>query len=276
MSDRVGGPASTTAAEDARYSGDEPALTLRDVRAGYDGVEVLHGVSFTVMAGEIMALVGANGAGKTTVMSTVAGLMAPTAGSVAVLGTPVRYRRGDATAAALARRGLGLVPEDRGLFRELTVAEHLRLARPGRRGAAGRRDRSDGDRVFGDPIDGDRITHWFPQLQALHERRAGLLSGGEQQMLALAQALVRSPRVLLVDEMSLGLAPLVVRHLLEVLRDIAATTGTAMLIVEQHVDAVLDIADRGCLLRRGEVTIEGAAADLASRRDELAAGYLDR
>lgn len=237
-----------------------PALAVRGLVAGYDGVAVVHGVDLSVAPGEVVALLGANGAGKSTVLRTVSGLLPRLGGEVEVLGEPVPARRsvrgGDVV--ALVRRGLVHVPEDRGLFFDLTVAEHLRLAR--RRGRPSRTD----DELFG----------WFPVLKRLADRRAGLLSGGEQQMLALARALASAPRVLLVDEMSLGLAPIVVEGLLPVLRAIADATGTAMLVVEQHVGLVLEIADRGVVLQRGRVVDEGTAADLSARRATLEAGYL--
>jgi branched-chain amino acid transport system ATP-binding protein len=237
-------------------------LELRGLRAGHDGVPVVHDLDLTVGAGEVVALLGANGAGKSTTLLTVSGLLPRLAGEVRFAGRVVgsSRRASAAAAAALVRDGLAHVPEDRGLFFDLTVAEHLRL---GRRG--GRRGRSAGV---------DAVLERFPALPPLLHRRAGLLSGGEQQMLALATALVGRPRLLLIDEMSLGLAPLVVEHLLPLLRTVADDTGAGILLVEQHVALALAVADRAYVLQRGRLALAGAASDLAGRIDELQAGYL--
>ena len=235
-----------------------PPLEVRGLTAGYDGVAVVHGLDLTVASGEVVALLGPNGAGKSTALLTISGLLAPLEGEVRVAGRRVGgRRRATAAAAALNRDGLlALVPEDRGLFFGLTVAEHLRLARR----------RNDAGCV-------DAVLDRIPELGGLLDRRAGLLSGGEQQMLAVARALVGRPRLLLVDELSLGLAPVVVQRLLPVLRDAADETGCGVLLVEQHVALALSVADRGCLLQRGRIAVEGSATQLADRRIDIEASY---
>jgi branched-chain amino acid transport system ATP-binding protein len=237
-----------------------PALELRGVTSGYDGIPVVHDVDLTIAPGEVVALLGSNGAGKSTTLLTISGLLPRRSGELLVLGEPVPMRRRMRVrdVCAIAERGVAHVPEDRGLFFDLTVREHLRLGR--RRGAPGR------------PI--DELLEWFPALGRVVDRRAGLLSGGEQQMLALARAVATSPRLLLVDELSLGLAPIIVEQLLPVLRTVADSTGTAMLVVEQHVALVLEIADRAAVMRRGRIVGIGTASDLASRPDLIEAGYL--
>ncbi len=227
-------------------------LKMEGVSAGYDGVAVVRALDLHVDAGEVVALLGPNGAGKTTTLLTVSGLLAPLAGRLEVLGSPPSWRRPH----RVARRGVAHVPEDRSIFAHLTVRENLRLGR--RRGGA------ELERVFG----------YFPALEPLVDRRAGLLSGGEQQMLALGRALVSDPRLLLVDELSLGLAPIVVGELLPSLRRVAAETGAGILLVEQHVGAALEVADRAYVLSHGDLVLSGAAAELVGRRELLASGYL--
>ncbi|HWV84740.1 MAG TPA: ABC transporter ATP-binding protein [Capillimicrobium sp.] len=228
-------------------------LELQELDAGHGGVPVVRGLSLSVGEGEVAALLGANGAGKTTTLATAAGLLRPLGGGVALDGRAVGGLRADRA----ARLGLALVPDDRGVFGGLTVREHLRMGP--------RRDRA---RRLADA--------WalFPALEPLAGRRAGLLSGGEQQMLALARVLVRRPRVLMVDELSLGLAPRIAADILAALRRLADERGTAVLIVEQHVPLALGVADRAFVLRRGELALSGSAAEVAQRRDVLEASYL--
>lgn len=243
-------------------------LALRGLSAGYDGTTVVHDVDLDVTAGEVVALVGPNGAGKTTLLLTVSGLLPPLGGEIEVLGqiTTTRRRRRvqAATVAARARRGLAHVPEDRGLFFDLTAAEHLRLAAPRRRRPA----------QAPVPPTLDEVLDWFPVLRRVLNRRAGLLSGGEQQMLALARAVRSGPRLLVVDELSLGLAPLVVADLLPALAGIAHSTGAGVVIVEQHAAMSLAVADRAYLLAAGRIRASGSAASLAADPAVLAAGYL--
>jgi branched-chain amino acid transport system ATP-binding protein len=240
-------------------------LALRKLSAGYDGIAVVHELDLDIEAGEVVALLGANGAGKTTTLLTVSGILPRLGGELEVLGRavakPRRVRLPGAPSATgvwrRARGGVAHVPEDRSLFFGLTVAENLRVARHRRDHAAL-----------------DDVLDLFPALRALMGRRAGLISGGEQQMLALARALVSRPKLLLVDELSLGLAPIVVERLLPVVRTIATERGIAVLLVEQHVPMALVVADRAVVLRRGRVTVRGAAADLVGRPELLEASYL--
>jgi branched-chain amino acid transport system ATP-binding protein len=226
-------------------------LEISDLVVSYDATVVLRGVTVHVDAGEIVALLGANGAGKTTLLSTISGLLRPSSGSLDVLGDRAPHRHPH----AIARQGLAHVPEERAIFADLTVEENLRL---------GRRRRGPIDLAFG----------YFPALAELRRRRAGLLSGGEQQMLALGRAICSGPRLLLVDEMSLGLAPILVERLLPVLRAVARNTACGVLLVEQHVDLALDVADRAYVLGRGRVVLEGTARELRGQRRILESSYL--
>ncbi|MFC5676934.1 ABC transporter ATP-binding protein [Aeromicrobium endophyticum] len=226
------------------------AIELRDLRAGWRGVEVVHGLDLTVEAGEVALLLGPNGSGKTTTLLTVAGVLPAMGGSAHVLGKPVR---GGSPRRQVAR-GLAMVPEHRGLFSQLTGRENLRL-------------RSRGDRAAT-----SEALATFPALEPVLDRRAGLLSGGEQQMLALACALTRRPRALVIDELTLGLAPIVVKDILPVLRQVAST-GVAVLLVEQHVHAALAVADRCVILRQGRVAYSGSAAAVRDDPDVVEKSY---
>lgn len=229
-----------------------PRLAVTGLSVGYHGIPVVRDVDLHVGAGEIVALLGSNGAGKTTTLAAIAGLLRPLEGTVELDGESI----GGVPAQQLARRGVALVPEDRALFHELTTAENLRVA-------ARRHSGSDVD-----------VLDLLPELRKCLPRRAGLLSGGEQQMLAVGRALVSGPRLLVVDEMSLGLAPVVVERLLPVLRTVAARLGAAVLIVEQHVSLALDVAERAYVMAHGRVVVEGRTRELRSRRDLLMACYL--
>ena len=232
---------------------------VRDLSAGYRGVPVVRELNLEVRPGEVVALLGPNGAGKTTTLETIAGLNHPISGTVELSGEKV----GGTPAHLLAGRGLALVPEGRALFPGLTVREHLRLA-GGRGGGAGRRASTRED----------ELLEMLPELRKCLGRKAGLLSGGEQQMLAIGRALVTRPRLLLVDEMSLGLAPVIVERLIPILRRAADELGSSVLFVEQHVALALEVADRAYVLTHGRIGLEGPAAELRERRELLAASYL--
>src|SRR6516162_2148234 len=228
-------------------SGSGPALVLEELAAGYHEIPVIRDVNLQVGVGEVVALLGPNGAGKTTTLETIAGLNTPISGQIRLTGEDI----GGIPAHVLARRGVALVPEGRALFPGLTVREHLRLA---------------GGRDGGHE---QELLEMLPELRKCLQRKAGLLSGGEQQMLAIGRALVTRPRLLLVDEMSLGLAPVVVERLLPVLRRVADELGSSVLFVEQHVALALEVADRAYVLTHGRIGLEGPAAELRERRELL-------
>jgi branched-chain amino acid transport system ATP-binding protein len=234
---------------------------MRDVSAGYRGIPVVRELNLEVRPGEVVALLGPNGAGKTTTLETIAGLNRPISGTVELSGEAV----GGRPAHLLARQGLALVPEGRALFPGLTVREHLRLAggRASKKGASKKVASSE-----------EELLEMLPELRKCLGRKAGLLSGGEQQMLALGRALVTRPRLLLVDEMSLGLAPVIVERLVPILRRAADELGASVLFVEQHVALALEVSDRAYVLTHGRIGLEGPAAELRERRELLAASYL--
>ncbi len=232
------------------------ALACTGLDAGYDGIAVVHGLDLVVETGEVVALLGPNGAGKTTTLLTLSGVLPALRGSIEIGGVPFGSARSVARRTRTAvRHGVAHVTEDRGLFPGLTAREHLRLVT---------RDRDIVNRALAP----------FPPLQELLDRKAGLMSGGEQQMLAVARALAAQPAVLLIDEMSLGLAPIVVEQLLPVVRDIATELGAGVLLVEQQVPAALAVSARAYVLRRGRIVATGDAAVLAADRELLTSSYL--
>jgi len=221
-----------------------PLLELHDVEARYGAVRALHGVSLTVDEGQVVAVLGANGAGKTTTLRAISGTVRR-GGEIAFDG---RKLRGGPEGAA--RLGIAHVPEGRGTFAELDVLENLRL------GAYVRRDRA------GVKADVQRVTTYFPWIEARLHQHAGTLSGGEQQMLALARALMGRPRVLLLDEPSLGLAPLIVREIFNIVHELNAKEGLTVLVVEQNAKIALEVAERAYVLEVGRVAVEGTSAEL--------------
>ncbi|GJM39183.1 MAG: ABC transporter ATP-binding protein [Acidimicrobiales bacterium] len=231
-------------------------LSIHGLDAGYNGVPVVRGLDLEVAAGEVVALLGPNGAGKTTTLRTISGLLPVIQGSVDVAGEPTDSRR----PYKVARRGVAHVAEDRSLFPGLTVKENLRLS-PGLK----RRDRAAAY---------DRAVDVFPALGPLLNRRAGLLSGGEQQMLAVARGIITNPQLLLVDEMSLGLAPVIVEEMLPVVRRVADELNTAVVVVEQHIHLALELADRAVVLANGSVVLDGDAAALRDDPSQIEASYL--
>jgi branched-chain amino acid transport system ATP-binding protein len=227
-------------------------IKLDQVTAGHKGSPVVRNLDLTVAAGEVVALLGPNGAGKTTTLNTISGLLPLISGEAEVLGNRIDTLR----PWTQARRGLVHVPDDRSIFFGLTVRENLRV----------------GSRNAAEVI--DRVVGYFPALGPLLGRLGGLLSGGEQQMLAVGRGIAQNPKVLMVDEMSLGLAPLVARSLMPVMRRVADEQGIGVLIVEQHVQLALEVADRAYVLSHGQLRYQGAAAELAENRDLLEECYL--
>lgn len=225
----------------------ETLIEARGLSAGYGRMAVVRDVDLHVDAGEVVALLGANGAGKTTTLLTLAGELAPLRGEVRFLGeattSPMHVR---------CRRGLGFLTEERSVIMDMSVSDNLKLA----------------------GVAPSVAFENFPQLERLMGRRAGLCSGGEQQMLSLARALGRSPKVLLADELSLGLAPLVVANLLQAVRRAADSTGVGVLLVEQHVRKALSVADRVYVMERGQIVMSGTAAEAAEQLGRIEDAYL--
>ena len=228
----------------AEGNGAGPLLELREVRASYGSIRALHGVTLSVPERSIVALLGANGAGKTTTLKAISGSVRAT-GAISLGGRSLVGSSPSDT----ARLGVAHVPEGRGTMGSLTVAENLRL------GAYTRRDREVG-------ADLEKVYGYFPVLKDRRSRPAGLLSGGEQQMLAIGRALMSRPRLLLLDEPSLGLAPLIVKSIFRLVAEISRDSGTAVLLVEQNAVAALNVAQEAYVLEVGRVTVHGSAEEL--------------
>lgn len=230
----------------------DPVLECRRLSCGYGRLTVVRELDLVVARREVVAIIGPNGSGKTTLLSTIAGFVRPLEGQVLVRGQALR--RGNPTAAAAA--GVVLVPDDRSLFTQLSVLHNLKLAQ------------ARGGRTVDDVLD------LFPSLRRRVRSRAGVLSGGEQQMLTLGRGLMRPGHVLLIDEMSMGLAPAVVADLLPVLQHACRETDTAVLLVEQHAEVVETIADQIVVMVHGDVAYRGSAERAKQDRDTIEAAYL--
>ncbi len=224
-----------------------PLIGCTNLSTGYGEMAVVRNVDIRVDAGEVVALIGANGAGKSTTLLTLAGDLTPIEGEVQFLGQPSR-----APMHIRCRNGLSYLTEERSVIMNMSVADNLRLA----------------------DVPPETATELFPALEPILARSAGLCSGGEQQMLSLARALGSNPKVLLADELSLGLAPLIVAGLLKAVRSAADEQGIGVLLVEQHVRQALKVADRVYLMERGRIALSGAADEVRGQLDEIEAAYL--
>jgi branched-chain amino acid transport system ATP-binding protein len=229
----------------------EPLLELRGIRAAYERIEVLHGVDFEIPAGSVFAVLGPNGAGKTTMLRVAAGLHRPSGGDVYMAGRRVTGAKAD----ELARRGVCTIPEGRGIFPNLTVRENLRMMT-----------------YAGEELSEieEAAYQRFPRLKERRQQAAGTLSGGEQQMLSMSRALATRPALLLLDELSMGLAPLIVEQIYEVVAHVAKE-GVSILVVEQFAATVLGVADYAAIMVQGRVVKAGTPSEMES---ELSAAYL--
>lgn len=232
-------------------------LEVRDLHARYGNTKVLHGLNLDVAEGQVTALLGANGAGKTTTLRALCQLMVQTTGSIKLAGEALDTRNTE----QIARAGVGHVPDGRGTFMALTTEENLRLGAFSRASREGMAD------------DMEKVYQYFPRLRERHAQQAGTLSGGEQQMLAIGRALMGRPRLLLLDEPSFGLAPLVVKDIFAIMRRINQEQKVSILLVEQNAKLALDIADTAYLLETGRVVLSGPSSDMRSN-DAVRRAYL--
>jgi len=236
--------------------GKDALLQIENLQASYGRITALQDISFHVNFGEIVALLGANGAGKSTTLKSIMGLIQDTKGKINFNGENIRGKRTE----EIARSGIALVPEGRRVFPDLTVGENLRM------GAASRQDREAVSATY------DLVYDLFPVLKERHKYDAGTLSGGMQQMLVIGRALMAKPKIILLDEPSLGLAPIIVERIFELLARLPET-GVTMLIVEQSIDKALSLANRAYVLRTGQIVVSGTTDEIRKQSD-LRAAYL--
>ena len=229
-------------------------LSVSDIHVYYGAIHAVKGVSFEVNDGEVVALIGANGAGKSTILKTVSGLMHPRFGSIQFMGQDITH----ANAYKLVQQGLAHVPEGRRIFLQMTVQENLEM------GAYIRKELSRADL--------DRVFQQFPRLKERRKQTAGTLSGGEQQMLAMGRALMSHPKLMMLDEPSMGLAPILVEQIFDIIKELHKA-GTTILLVEQNASMALEVADRAYVLETGRIAMSGTGAELASS-DDIRKAYL--
>lgn len=246
----------STATASAARQGAAPLLSVAGLEVAYGGIRAIKGIAFDVCAGETVTLIGANGAGKTTTLRAITGLLAPAAGTIRFAGEDIT----GSSSFALVHKGLAMVPEGRGVFPQLSVAENLTM------GAYVRNDRT---QIAGDI---DRVYGLFPRLKERRAQTAGTLSGGEQQMLAIGRALMCRPKLLLLDEPSMGLAPVIVQKVFETVQAIAAE-GVTILLVEQNANLALQASSRAYVLESGSITLTGASRALLAD-PKVRAAYL--
>ena len=232
-----------------------PLLKVNDIHVYYGAIHAIKGISLEVKEGEIVTLIGANGAGKSTTLNTIAGLLKPRQGSIAFAGMPV-----DGTAASkMVYKGLSLCPEGRRIFQQMTVKENLEM------GAFSRPNEETAQSM-------EQVYRFFPRLKEREKQIAGTLSGGEQQMLAMGRALMSKPRLMMLDEPSMGLAPILVEQIFDIIRDMNAA-GTTILLVEQNAQMALSVANRAYVMETGRITMEGDAHELMND-DNVRKAYL--
>ena len=232
-----------------------PLLKVRDIHVYYGAIHAIKGISLEVNEGEIVTLIGANGAGKSTTLNTIAGLLKPRQGGIAFAGMPVE----GTGASKMVYKGLSLCPEGRRIFQQMTVRENLEMG-------AFSRPNEETEKSM------EKVYEFFPRLKEREKQIAGTLSGGEQQMLAMGRALMSKPRLMMLDEPSMGLAPILVEQIFEIIRDMNAA-GTTILLVEQNAQMALSVANRAYVMETGRITMEGDADDLM-HDDNVRKAYL--